>query len=102
MVIAGVNLERFTRARLKQNYKAELYMHLVMVKRRKRKSVPKDRKSKLPKKYLGSTSGSRRTRLAAVLKKISKLYKEGKTVPRSLIQERIRLGKRKRATRKKR
>ena len=70
--------------------------------KRKRRSVPKDKRTKLPKKYLGSTSGTRRTRLAAVLKRISKLYKEGKTVPRSLIQERIRLGKRKRATRKKR
>ena len=70
--------------------------------KRKRRSVPKDKRSKLPKKYLGSTSGSRRTRLAAVLKRISKLYKEGKTVPRSLIQERIRLGRMKRATRKKR
>ncbi len=69
---------------------------------RKRRSVPKDKKTKLPKKYLGTTSGTRRTRLAAVLRRISKLYKEGKTVPRSLIQERIRLGKRKRATRKKR
>ena len=54
--------------------------------KRKRKSVPKDK----------------RARLAAVLKRISKLYKEGKTVPRSLIQERIRLGRMKRATRKKR
>ena len=74
-------------------------MHQAMVKRRKRRSVPKDKKSKLPKKYLGSTSGSRRTRLAAVLKRISKLYKEGKRVPKSLLDERIRLG---RATRKKR
>ena len=70
--------------------------------KRKRKSVPKDKRTKLPKKYLGSTSGTRRARLAAVLKRISKLYKEGKTVPRSLIQERIRLGRMKRATRKKR
>tara|TARA_Y100000114_G_scaffold126715_1_gene123185 strand:+ start:56 stop:274 length:219 start_codon:yes stop_codon:yes gene_type:complete len=70
--------------------------------KRKRRSVPKDKRTKLPKKYLGSTSGTRRTRLAAVLKRISKLYKEGKTVPRSLIQERIRLGRMKRATRKKR
>ena len=75
-------------------------MHQAMVKRRKRRSVPKDRKSKLPKKYLGSTAGSKRTRLAAVLKRIKKLYKEGKTVPRSLIQERIRLGKTKRGKKK--
>ena len=73
-------------------------MHQVMAKR-KRRSVPKDRKSKVPRKYLGATSGSRRTRLAAVLKRIAKLYKEGKRVPKSLIDERIKLG---RATRKKR
>ena len=67
--------------------------------KRKRKSVPKDRKTKLPKKYLGATKGSKRARLAAVLKRISALYKAGKKVPKSLIDERIRLG---RATRKKR
>tara|TARA_R100000426_G_C4818872_1_gene109626 strand:+ start:267 stop:572 length:306 start_codon:yes stop_codon:yes gene_type:complete len=99
--IVGVTLERFTSARLMLKSKVVLYMHLVMAKR-KRRSVPKDRKTKLPKKYLGATSGARRDRLAAVLRRISKLYKEGKTVPRSLIQERIRLGKMKRATRKKR
>jgi len=58
-----------------------------------KKRVPKDRKSKLPKKYLGSTKGTKRTRLAAVLKRIKKLYKEGKTVPKSLLQERVRLGR---------
>ena len=58
-----------------------------------KKRVPKDRKSKLPKKYLGSTKGTKRTRLAAGLKKIKKLYKEGKTVPKSLLQERVRLGR---------
>ena len=77
-------------------------MHLVMVKRRKRRSVPKDKKSRVPKKYLSGATGARRTELASIIKRISRLYKEGKTVPRSLIQERIRLGKRKRATRKKR
>lgn len=98
MAIVGVTLERFTSARPMLKSRVVLYMHLVMAKR-KRRSVPKDRKSKLPKKYLGSTSGSKRARLAAVLKRISKLYKEGKRVPKSLIDERIRLG---RATRKKR
>ena len=44
-------------------------MHLVKAKR-KRRSVPKDRKTKLPKKYLGATSGARRDRLAAVLRRI--------------------------------
>lgn len=66
---------------------------------RKRKSrVPKDKKSRVPKKYLSGTKGSRRTRLASVIRRIAKLYKAGKTVPRSLIKERMRLGKKKRGS----
>ena len=65
-----------------------------------KRKVPKDRKSKLPKKYLGSTKGTKRAKLASVLKRIKKLYKEGKRVPRSLIQERVRLGKTKRGKKK--
>ena len=64
------------------------------------RKVPKDKKSRVPKKYLSGTTGSRRTQLAAVIKRISKLYKEGKKVPRSLIQRRIALGKKKRARKK--
>ena len=66
----------------------------------KRKRVPKDKKSRVPKKYLSGTTGSRRAQLAAVIKRIAKLYKEGKKVPRSLIQRRIALGKKKRARKK--
>ena len=65
-----------------------------------KRKVAKDRKSKLPKKYLGATKGTKRAKLASVLKKIKKLYKEGKRVPRSLIQERVRLGKTKRGKKK--
>jgi hypothetical protein len=63
--------------------------------KRKRKSVPKDKRSKVPKKYLSGTKGTKRTELASLIKRISKLYKEGKKVPRSLIQRRIALGRRK-------
>ncbi len=66
----------------------------------RRKRVPKDKKSRVPKKYLSGTKGSRRARLASVIKRIAKLYKEGKTVPRSLIKQRIALGKKKRARKK--
>ena len=62
--------------------------------------MPKDKKSGVPKKYLGSTKGSKRARLAAVIKRIAKLYREGKRVPKSLLAERMRLGK-KRGTSKK-
>ena len=69
----------------------------------KRRKVPKDKSTGLPKKYLGSTKGSKRAELAKVLKRISTLAKEGKTIPRSLLKRRIELGRKKKAksTRKK-
>jgi hypothetical protein len=69
----------------------------------KRRKVPKDKSTGLPKKYLGSTKGSKRTELAKVLKRISTLAKAGKTIPRSLLKRRIELGSKKKAksTRKK-
>ena len=63
--------------------------------RRKKSGPAKDKKTRIPKKYLGSTKGSRRSELARLIKRISKLYKEGKTVPRSLIKRRVALGKKK-------
>ena len=66
----------------------------------KRKRVPKDKKSRVPKKYLGGTTGAKRAELARVIKRISALYKAGKRVPRSLIQRRIALGRKKRARKK--
>ena len=64
------------------------------MRRKSKRRVPKDKKSGVPKKYLSGTSGSRRTRLANVIKRIAKLYREGKKVPKSLLAERMRLGKR--------
>ena len=63
--------------------------------KRKKRGPAKDKKTRIPKKYLGSTKGSRRSELARLIKRISKLYKEGKTVPRSLIKRRVALGKKK-------
>ena len=68
---------------------------------RKRRGPPKDKKTKIPKKYLSGTKGKQRAQLAGAIKRISKLYKEGKTVPRSLIKKRVALGKRKKSGRKK-
>ena len=73
----------------------------LVAKRKRRKSVPKDKKTGNPKKYLSGTSGSRRAELARLIKRISKLYKEGKTVPQSLIKRRVELGKKKKRARKK-
>ena len=65
-----------------------------MVKRKRRRAV-KDKKTGVNKKYLSGTAGSRRAKLARVLKRIAKLYKEGKRVPKSLLAERQRLGRKK-------
>ena len=69
---------------------------------KKKRGPAKDKKTKLPKKYLSGTKGTKRTELASLIKRISKLYKEGKTVPRSLIKRRVALGKKKRGRKKKR
>ena len=64
-----------------------------MPKHTKIRRVPKDKSSGLPKKYLSGTSGAKRKELADVLARISKLYKEGKRIPQSLIRRRMELGK---------
>jgi hypothetical protein len=69
---------------------------------RKRRAAIKDKRTGVNKKYLSGTAGSRRAKLARVLKKIAKLYKEGKRVPKSLLAERVRLGKRSGSKKKKR
>jgi len=69
---------------------------------KKKRGPAKDKKTKIPKKYLSGTKGTKRTELANLIKRISKLYKEGKTVPRSLIKRRVELGKKKRGRKKKR
>ena len=56
-----------------------------------RKAI-KDKRTGLPKKYLSGVKGAKRTELARVIKQISKLYKQGKNVPRTLIKKRIKLG----------
>jgi hypothetical protein len=61
------------------------------VPQRKRR-VPKDAKSKIPKKYLSGVKGGDRVRLASVIKRIAKLYKEGKRIPQALVNERVKLG----------
>jgi len=68
---------------------------------KKRRGPPKDKKTRIPKKYLSGTKGKRRSDLASAIKKIAKLYKEGKRVPKSLIKKRVALGKKKANGRKK-
>ena len=56
-----------------------------------RKAI-KDKRTGLPKKYLSGVKGAKRAELPRVIKLRSKLYKEGKRVPRTLINRRIKLG----------
>tara|TARA_R100000697_G_C5360828_1_gene174557 strand:+ start:154 stop:336 length:183 start_codon:yes stop_codon:yes gene_type:complete len=58
---------------------------------KKRRKVPKDKKSGLPKKYLSGLSGRKRSKRANLLKKISDLYKAGKRIPLKLLRERDKL-----------
>lgn len=62
---------------------------LMAAKRR----VPKDKRTGIPKKYLSGVTGSKRSQLASLTKRISKLAREGKRIPQSLIDRRVKLGK---------
>ena len=59
----------------------------------KQRRVPKDKRTGLPKKYLSGIKGSKRQALASVTNQISRLYKQGKRIPQSLIDRRVKLGK---------
>ena len=61
----------------------------------KRRRVAKDNSTGIPKKYLSGTKGGKRSELASVIKQISRLYKAGARIPQSLINRRIKLGKKK-------
>tara|TARA_R100001460_G_scaffold535_2_gene2600 strand:+ start:293 stop:472 length:180 start_codon:yes stop_codon:yes gene_type:complete len=56
----------------------------------KKRKVPKDKKTKIPKKYLSGLKGSERSSRANLLKQISKLYKAGARIPLSLLRRRNR------------
>tara|TARA_Y100000004_G_scaffold111293_1_gene124928 strand:- start:125 stop:301 length:177 start_codon:yes stop_codon:yes gene_type:complete len=55
----------------------------------KRRSVPKDKKTKIPKKYLSGLSRSAKDKRASLLKRMSKLYKAGVVIPRSMFKARV-------------
>ena len=59
--------------------------------KQKRKRVPKDKKTKIPKKYLSGLKGSKRTLRASLIKKVSALYKSGARIPRALLKRRTRV-----------
>jgi|TARA_B100001939_G_scaffold143492_1_gene124231 hypothetical protein len=58
---------------------------------KKRRKVAKDKSTGLPKKYLSGLKGSKRSKRASILKRISDLYKAGKRIPLSLLRQRDKL-----------
>jgi len=54
----------------------------------KKRKVPKDKKSKVPKKYLSGLKGAKRSRRASLIKKVASLYKAGKRIPMGLLRSR--------------
>ena len=61
-----------------------------MKKKRKRRLVPKAKRTGIPKKYLSGLKGAKRSARASLLKQVSALYKAGARIPRSLLRRRNR------------
>ena len=57
---------------------------------KKRRKVPKDKKSGIPKKYLSGLRGAKRSRRANLIKRVASLYKSGRRIPRALLKARTR------------
>ena len=55
----------------------------------KKRRVPKDKKTKIPKKYLSGLKGAKRSSRASLLKRMADLYKKGKRIPLSLFRSRV-------------
>ena len=64
------------------------------------RKVSKDKKSGLAKKYLSGVKGNKRSELSNVIKKMDKLYKSGKKIPKSLMDKRIKLGSKSKKTKR--
>ena len=50
----------------------------------KRRRVSKDKKTKIPKKYLSGLKGGKRSARASLIKAMSDAYKRGQRIPRSM------------------
>jgi hypothetical protein len=57
---------------------------------KKRRKVPKDKKTGVPKKYLSGLRGAKRSRRANLIKRVASLYKSGRRIPRGLLRARTR------------
>ena len=60
-----------------------------MAKKRKRRKVPKDKATDLPKKYLSGLKGAKRSSRANLLKAMSEAYKSGRRIPLSMFKARV-------------
>tara|TARA_R100001480_G_scaffold63509_2_gene75832 strand:+ start:919 stop:1101 length:183 start_codon:yes stop_codon:yes gene_type:complete len=58
---------------------------------KKKKKVKKDKKTKIPSKYLAGLSGSKRSSRASLLKRMSSIYKSGGRIPMSLLRRRTKI-----------
>jgi|TARA_R100000329_G_C7580079_1_gene205499 hypothetical protein len=61
-----------------------------MAKKKKKRvrKVPRDKDTDVPKKYLSGLKGSKRTRRANLIKRVSSIYKSGGFIPRGLLRSR--------------
>ena len=57
---------------------------------KKRRKVPKDKKTGVPKKYLSGLTGAKRSRRANLIKRVASLYTSGRRIPRGLLRARTR------------
>lgn len=57
---------------------------------KKRRKVPKDKKTGVPKKYLSGLRGAKRSRRANLIKRVASLYRSGRRIPRELLRARTR------------
>jgi hypothetical protein len=55
----------------------------------KKRKVPKDKKTKIPKKYLSGLKSAKRSSRAKLLQSMSKLYKSGAVIPASMFKARV-------------
>ena len=55
----------------------------------KKRKVAKDKKTKIPKKYLSGLKGSKRSARASLLKKMARMYKAGMRIPVSMFKARV-------------
>ena len=63
-----------------------------MAKKKKKRvrKVPRDKDTDVPKKYLSGLKGSKKTRRANLIKRVSSIYKSGGKIPLSLLRRRNR------------